>query len=67
MSRDGVQTRLIWPGVYLVRKSRILRRTIYRSLASWPHRINAIAIHSQVEIPVPRYPHSARRRQDGAS
>jgi hypothetical protein len=34
MSRDGVHTRPIWPGVYLVRKSRSLRSLIYRRPSS---------------------------------
>lgn len=34
MSRSGVQTRAIWPGVYLVRNSRTLRGLIYRHLSS---------------------------------
>ena len=35
LSRNGgVQTGLIWPGVYMVRKSRTLRRPIYRSANS---------------------------------
>jgi hypothetical protein len=30
MSREGVRTEWIWPGAYLVRKSRTLRGRIYR-------------------------------------
>jgi hypothetical protein len=30
LNRDGVRTRLLWPGEYLVRVSRTLRQRIYR-------------------------------------
>jgi hypothetical protein len=30
VSRDGVKTSLIWPGLYLVRRSRSLSRWVYR-------------------------------------
>ena len=30
LNRDGVHTRLLWPGEYLVRMSRTLRQRIYR-------------------------------------
>lgn len=37
VNRHGMRRRLIWPGHYLVRKSRTFRKWVYRPDSSDPH------------------------------